>query len=330
MLDAHDHLATLVLRHPCQAAAWLVWLLPHELATGLDMNRLAAAPGRIPGLRLQQHFADLVFTAPARDGTDVLVLIEHKSGTDPGLHDQVLRYVVHLRHQARRRGLPVPPHVVPTVLCHGGPVHLAPRAPQIEGPHGTALTACLPRITPFVHELAGHDEAAILALPLPPALRLTFLCLQHTRDLGPRELLQCLDRWQHLLRAVEVDDGPPHPHDLLDAIGWYLVDTSELTERDVAMAYDRHLHDPHSVPMTTGERIRRESRDLGRAEGRVAGRAEGKAEGKAETLLHLLTRRFGAVPPWLRTRILAADTAELDLRLDRVLDATTLADVFAS
>ena len=58
-------------------------------------------------------------------------------------------------------------------------------------------------------------------------------------------------------------------------------------------------------------------------------RNEGKAEGKAETLLSLLRKRFGEVPAATRKRVLAASIADLDRWVDRVLDAETLAAVFA-
>jgi hypothetical protein len=57
-------------------------------------------------------------------------------------------------------------------------------------------------------------------------------------------------------------------------------------------------------------------------------RAEGRAEGAARLLVRLLTRRFGAVPDGVRTRIDAAPVEQLEAWSDRILDATTLDDVF--
>ncbi len=109
--------------------------------------------------------------------------------------------------------------------------------------------------------------------------------------------------------------------DALDEIGWYLVDTTDLTEDQVRMAFHEHLDQPENVPMTTGQRIRLESRKLGRE--------EGEAKGKAETLLRQLQRRFSKLDESLTARVRAAGVLDLDRWLDRILDANTVAEVLA-
>lgn len=137
-----------------------------------------------------------------------------------------------------------------------------------------------------------------------------------------------------LLRAVETDPSDADPYDLLDAFGWYLVDASDLTETQVQMAFERHLSHPENQRMTTGQRIRMESRELGRTEGRTEGRIEGRIEArieaKAETLIRLLQRRFGPLPQSRREQIAPASVEQLDQWTDRLLDAASCDDVFAS
>jgi hypothetical protein len=87
-----------------------------------------------------------------------------------------------------------------------------------------------------------------------------------------------------------------------------------------------------TLPEYWKEKWRAELLAEGRAEGMAEGRAEGKAEGKAEgarearalTLLRLVERRFGPVAEAARTRILAADSTEIDRWLDRLFDADSL------
>jgi hypothetical protein len=57
-------------------------------------------------------------------------------------------------------------------------------------------------------------------------------------------------------------------------------------------------------------------------------RAEGHAEGAARTLVRLLTRRFGTIPDRARERIDTASLEQLGLWSERVLDASTLDEVF--
>jgi hypothetical protein len=90
-------------------------------------------------------------------------------------------------------------------------------------------------------------------------------------------------------------------------------------------SFQNHLSRPEHLRMTTGQRIRNESRQQGKLEGRV----EGRVEGRARTLLRQLQRRFGPLPGDLEPRLLAASEAALEAWADRVLDAPTLTAVFA-
>ena len=68
---------------------------------------------------------------------------------------------------------------------------------------------------------------------------------------------------------------------------------------------------------STYDRITRESR------------AEGKAEGRTLTLLRQMHRRFGPLPAAVERRVRESRREDLDRWTDRILDATTLADLFA-
>ncbi|HWN68983.1 MAG TPA: DUF4351 domain-containing protein, partial [Haliangium sp.] len=57
---------------------------------------------------------------------------------------------------------------------------------------------------------------------------------------------------------------------------------------------------------------------------------EGRQEGQQELLLRLLTRRFGALPEAITAQVMNAGREELERWGDRILDATSLGDVFAS
>jgi predicted transposase YdaD len=66
------------------------------------------------------------------------------------------------------------------------------------------------------------------------------------------------------------------------------------------------------------------------AEGKIEGNAEGNAEGKASVLKRLLTRRFGALPTWAERRIDAAPVQQLDVWLDGIFDAESVAALIGS
>ena len=70
-------------------------------------------------------------------------------------------------------------------------------------------------------------------------------------------------------------------------------------------------------------------RQEGEQKGEQRGKRQGKQEGKAELLQRQLVRRFGPLPHDLVQRLTSATTEQLELWGDQVLDARSLADVFA-
>jgi predicted transposase YdaD len=58
------------------------------------------------------------------------------------------------------------------------------------------------------------------------------------------------------------------------------------------------------------------------------GRQEGQIEGERALVRRLLERRFGVLPAWVEERIAAADPTALEQLGLRLLDATSLEEVF--
>ena len=307
------------------------------MVAAIDWSTFAPANERFPGLRLRSYRADLVFTANLRGRDEIVIfVIEHKSGPDPGLTGQVLRYVVHLRHIMQRRGTAGTPLIVPIVLYHGTePLVLQPPASDLDPDTAAAFAAHEPRLTLLVDDLSRRSEAELRGDGHSAFAQLTRLCLTFLPRLTNAEVLAAIDRWGDLLRAIEADEGPPLPEDALDTIGWYVLDTTDVTEEQLQMAFANNLNRPEGQPVTTGQKIRLESRMQGRAEGRAEGRTEGRTEGlaeglvvgRADTILRVLGKRFGPLPEETIQRVQSATLAELDLWTDRMLDGKTLADV---
>jgi hypothetical protein len=281
----------------------------------------APAQERFPGLRLRSHIADLVFTARLRDRDAIVIfVIEHKSAPDHNLHPQVLRYVVHLRHVMRRRDKADTLLIVPIVLYHGTePLVLHPPClPNLDPETAAAFAAHEPRLELLIDNLGHRSEAELRRGDYSALAQLTHLCLAIVPRLTNQEVLAAIDRWGALLAAVEADPGPPLAEDALDAIGWYLLDTTDVSEEQLQMAFANNLNQPQGSRMTTGQKLRLE------------GRMQGRAEGPANSLIRMLTRRFGPMPADLTQRVQTATQAEFDFWFDRILDAKTVADVFTA
>ncbi len=66
---------------------------------------------------------------------------------------------------------------------------------------------------------------------------------------------------------------------------------------------------------------------IGEARGEAIGEARGEAKGKADSLKWLLTRRFGALPPWAMKRLDTASIAQLDGWMEVVFETQSLEDL---
>ncbi|MBF0181605.1 MAG: Rpn family recombination-promoting nuclease/putative transposase [Magnetococcales bacterium] len=106
-----------------------------------------------------------------------------------------------------------------------------------------------------------------------------------------------------------------------------VLDVLQLPE-DERLAYERYQDDLHfqasMVESTWGA-----GKLEGRKEGLQEGRQEGEQIGAAKILMRQLQRRFGAVPTWAGEKIANTTSQSLEEWSLRVLDAQSLAEVFA-
>jgi hypothetical protein len=107
-------------------------------------------------------------------------------------------------------------------------------------------------------------------------------------------------------------------------IDWILVLPAGLEARfQVELA---NFEAERNMPYVTS--IERMGIEKGLQQGRQEGRQEGIQQGETSLLRRLLVRRFGALPSWTEQRLEQASLEELERWADRVLDASTLAEVF--
>ena len=150
--------------------------------------------------------------------------------------------------------------------------------------------------------------------------------LANAQRFDGQEMLRALDRWQDLLQTIEREPGPDSGEDALDDFGWYLLMTTDIDPEDLQMAFQKHLSQPHPTLRSTGQRLI----EQGVSQGLSQGLAEGESRGQVKLLLRQLAHRFGPLPPEVEPRLRTAPQPELDRIADRLLDARTLADVFAA
>jgi len=63
-------------------------------------------------------------------------------------------------------------------------------------------------------------------------------------------------------------------------------------------------------------------------QGLQQGRQEGRQEGKILLLQRQLARRFRVMPPWVAAKLEQASSEEIDLWAERILEASSLDELF--
>ena len=88
------------------------------------------------------------------------------------------------------------------------------------------------------------------------------------------------------------------------------------------------LQEVHDMTQNMTEIWKEQYRQQALQECLQEGRQEGRQEGEFNLLSRLLTRRFGELPEAVVARLKSADSTLLELWGDRVLDASSLDEVF--
>jgi predicted transposase YdaD len=314
----HDRLFRQTFADPEHAAALLRTGLPPEIAEALDWSTLRRRTKEFIDERLREHRGDEVFSVLDHGGDEHFVVVEHKADSDPETAPQQFRYELQIWERCQGKapaGTPLPP-ILPVVVHHGDKPWAAPTS-LLQGRGGSRHGWT--DIHLLVIDYARTDEAAILARGLTDRGAANMLFLRVLRFAGPTDWGPLLRRWLPLLRKVR---HVPGGRRAFGGLLTYALEATESTKEQLVelaeMVGDRRDKD---AIMSTAEKLR--------AEGHAEGLTKGRILGQAETLLRLMTRRFGAVPESVASRVRGASPAELANWTDRILIAATLEAVFA-
>jgi hypothetical protein len=320
----HDHLFQVAFGDPEHAVPLLRTALPASLADAIDWRTLTRKNPTQHGRRSRRTLCDLLFAVRTRHQQDLLlyVVLEHKSQSRRFDALQILDQVVavlrtHRREHPRDRFLPA---VLPVVLHADTRPWRSPR--NVRGLFDLAripkpLQRYLPSLTYVLDDL--HD--------VPPerlrrrALSVFGLCALSALQYLPkaardeRAFAAFLDAWHDLQEQAHRLGEARGGRELFDTLVDYVFATSGLPTPVVERLLTRRFTDPamKNKFVSTAQQLRN----------------EGKAEVQVSILLRQITRRFGNPDSIAVERVQQASRAELDRWLDRILDATSLADLFA-
>jgi predicted transposase YdaD len=325
----HDALFKAVLGKAEHARGVLRTVVPAAVAEALDWPTLAPCPGNFVDARLRERFTDVLFTVTWRGGGEALVyvLFEHQSTVDGRMAWRLLRYLVQiwerwLTDHPRAARLPL---IIPVVLYHGAEAWSASiefdgllDIPEAVRP---SVAPHLPRFTYLVDDLSAIPDEELRARAMTTALsRLVAACFKYARRRA--DLLEILGGWADVVRDVA---NAPNGLGALALVVRYILLVNDHVEPEELRAFLDRVAGPEAkdTVMTAGERLIQQ--------GEERGIQKGIQQGERALLVRLLKKRFGnAVDADIERRVEAATTEQIEVWAERVLSASTLAELLAN
>ena len=346
--NPHDSLFRSMFSEPENAAGLLRWLLPQEALVRFELNTLELQSASFVDQHLKNLYSDLLYSVRFKDGSAALIyiLFEHQSSGDPWMPLRMLAYQVRawedfIEKHPQSKKLPV---IIP-LLVHHHPEQM-PAAPEFEALYDISPEAFEPlrdivvRMRVLIDNLNRCTTEDIQKRDVLTAVaKLALIALRNSRTF--EELLKTLYVWGPLIgEALKAPNG----HIAIRRIFRYMSVTQRAENKEIwhreLLKELKGLNQAQEIVMNIAEAYIEEGRLQGRAEGRAEGelqglakgRAEGElqglAKGKQETLRKLLQLRFGPLPESFLNRIQQGGLAELNVWEERILSASSVADVF--
>jgi len=307
----HDPFFRSTFSEPALFRKWLVWFLP-IFAELLDLDRLELQKDSLIDEKLKAHYNDLLYKIPIR-GTDksmvVFVLVEHKAGSERWTMLQILRYIVLIWmreisaviDEKRMTGFVLPP-VLPIIVYHGerpftAPIRLSELVYQLKG-----FEKHLPDFEGMLFDLALTAESD---LPEDLDLYAVLAIMQAVfhPDIAER-ILKIYQKIKHKL------DDPHYRNRWLKVLRYAMTSSKYFSPQN----YDKVKSQMSETDVATISPLYQELL----AEGVVIGREEERVTlvnawttDKVETLLRILVKKFGEVPPAIHDKLCSIHDLEV-------------------
>ena len=295
--------------------------IPDDWLHSLDYSTLEKVPGSYVTDDLRHRADDVIWRVRAEgEWIYLYLLIEFQSSVDAWMAVRMMSYVGLLYQDLIRRGEVLPgrrlPPVLPIVLYNGDAkwtavTDIAALIPKAPG----RIAKYLPKLEYLLIDENQYSEAELAGLKNLVAAIIRF---EHPEN--EQALLGLIDLVNDML------DGKPE-----------LKRTFAIWIRALLLRQSRHtlalpkVRDLKELKMTLAERFdqwAQKYEQKGIEQGIEQGIERGIEKGEALVLQKLLTKRFGTLPRELVIAISAASAAQIDVWVDRVLDAASLEEVF--
>jgi predicted transposase YdaD len=324
----HDALFKASFESPRNAAALFRQVLPPELVDVIDWETIQREAGSFVDPELASRHTDLLFSVQLRhrgirekEDTRLLLylLVEHQSTNDPDMPLQMLVYLVRIWEAYQKlHGAPLP-IIIPAVVSHAQEGWSAPTSfhamfepPPDSIPHVARL---VPSFSFLLTDLVRASNEELRRWKLPPFPMTALRYLRDGRHFD--QLLENMAEWIGLLERLA--RGPERNLAALQQLLRYiLLVTGELRFAVFRAILVSQIPETEEVAMTAAEELRAE------------GEAKGRARGRAEVLDKQMTLKFGALSTEHALLIDTATEQQLDVYIERILTATSAAEVFGA
>lgn len=314
--NPHDRFFKELLSTPEMAADFLRNYLPPEIVAALDLSAPEPVRDAFVDPDLQQHFADLLYRVPLREGVEafVYVLFEYKSAPDKWVAFQLLRYLIRLWEMLLGQTTGQLPPIYPIVFYHGQARWRAALnfRSLVAVADNSPLLKHVPEFEYYLVDLSTIDEEQLKGAPY---LRAGLMLFRH---IFSKELKQRLPEIFHLLE--------PEPDEILiehlQTITAYL----SIATRGGLNADDVTTSVAKALPKK-GEEFMQTFLDEWIEQGLQQGLQQGRHEGQTSMVLRQLQRRLGELPRELQEQVRLLPAEQLEELGELLLDFNTLADL---
>lgn len=329
MAKLHDTGYKFLFSHAELVRELLEVFAPEGLAERLDFATLRPEKGSFVTPAMKQREDDIVWSVSLQGQRIYLyLLLEFQSSIDKGMPVRMMQYVAALYdHLLRGKQIDLNeglPPVLPIVIYNGDTRwHHSAELFDLIAPHPDVLTPFQPHLRFWLLDEGSFSTDYLTGLQRVMA---AIFRMEHAHD---------LDEIKRAIRYLgqTVANSPLKPSIDKAVMAWMQYRLSHKMPSWASTDTDDFLQGTDMIE-TNMERIRAnllaQGLAMGRQEGRQQGRQEGRQEGETLLLERQLTKRFGPLTDEVRMRLKSANPDQLALWSERILDASTLAQVFAA
>jgi predicted transposase/invertase (TIGR01784 family) len=319
MIKACDAPYKLLFSAPDMVRDLVYGFIPDDWLRGLDYATLEKVSGSFTSDDLRERANDVVWRIKANgEWVYLYFLIEFQSTVDPHMAVRVMTYVGLLYQDVIRARVMPPgamlPPVLPVVLYNGDRKWTA----------ATDVAALIPPTPELVARYQPRlsylliDEGQYNAADLARMKNLMAWVIRFQRPESEGAMLELIEQLNELLRGK----------DELKQIFLLFMHTV-VSRRNGSQPELPPAGNLLEMKMSLEQRFEQWKQEYQR-KGLEEGRQQGLQQGEAAVLRKLLIRRFGPLPPEVQARIDAASAGQIDVWVDRVLDADSLEEVLGT